>query len=585
MPGFFVSNIDTKISLKDAYPERCIKAAPLVTGMGGGKALCQTLNKFLQDKAFVKLGDRILILEGCLLNKADLFEKMGVRDVPALMASMYSRYGEDFFRHFRGSFSGAVYDGTLEKWIVFTNHAGDAAVFYCCAGGKFAAGSQITYILDWCKEQEIQKTFNESCAYQMLTFGYVVSDETYAKEIKRLHGGDYLVWQDGQLSVRNYHRFVKHTERFEGKTESEIIEAIDYTFRQAVAKEWGKDEEYNYEHLADLSGGLDSRMNVWVAHEEMDCRATILTYCKEGYLDESIARQIAEYWNDTFIFKSLDDAAFMYDIDKNTALLGGLSLYSGITGGRAALESLEMDRFGIEHTGMIGDAVLGSFLRSSDDEARKWPSGMYSEKLSRYLPEHIKMLSDGYDAYEIYLIYARGFRGACNTHLLRRNYTEVSSPFLNVEFLQLCFDIPVQIRIGHHIYKKWIISKYPQAARFQWEKTGGMLTEPAILTQMRRWGKKGPKMLLRLLGKDAMIADGMNPIDYWLAANKVLRNYLDTYMCDGIKRWAGLYSPALSQNMERLYNTGNASEKAMVLTVLAATKLYFGGAIDGADRI
>jgi hypothetical protein len=46
-----------------------------------------------------------------------------------------------------------------------------------------------------------------------------------------------------------------------------------------------------------------------------------------------------------------------------------------------------------------------------------------------------------------------------------------------------------------------------------------------------------------------------------------------------------LYSPALSQNMERLYNTGNASEKAMVLTVLAATKLYFGGAIDGADRI
>ena len=113
MPGFFVSNIDTKISLKDAYPERCIKAAPLVTGMGGGKALCQTLNKFLQDKAFVKLGDRILILEGCLLNKADLFEKMGVRDVPALMASMYSRYGEDFFDIFAAVFPAQF---TMGHW-------------------------------------------------------------------------------------------------------------------------------------------------------------------------------------------------------------------------------------------------------------------------------------------------------------------------------------------------------------------------------------------------------------------------------------------------------------------------------------
>ena len=35
------------------------------------------------------------------------------------------------------------------------------------------------------------------------------------------------------------------------------------------------------------------------------------------------------------------------------------------------------------------------------------------------------------------------------------------------------------------------------------------------------------------------------------------------------------YSPALTEDLSRLYDEGNASEKAMALTVLAATEMYF----------
>ena len=78
-------------------------------------------------------------------------------------------------------------------------------------------------------------------------------------------------------------------------------------------------------------------MNLWIAHEEKKRKVTIITYCRIGYLDEIIAKQISLFWQDEFIFKSLDDASFMYDIDENTALLGGLSLYSAITGGKRLL--------------------------------------------------------------------------------------------------------------------------------------------------------------------------------------------------------------------------------------------------------
>ena len=151
----------------------------------------------------------------------------------------------------------------------------------------------------------------------------MAADDTYAKEIKRLHGGDYLLRENGVLSVKQYHRFHSDTERFKGYSEEELIDAIDENFRNAVQLEWAKDDEYEYEHLADLSGGLDSRMNLWVAHEMKPIHANVLTYSQAGYLDQTISEQIAYYWKDELIFKPLDDATFLYDIDIATELLGG----------------------------------------------------------------------------------------------------------------------------------------------------------------------------------------------------------------------------------------------------------------------
>lgn len=579
MPGFFVSNVNTSIQLKDMYEKRCISDRLRLPERGVVER--QTLNKFLEDKAFWETEDLVVVIEGYLLNKDELFKNYSVTSTAKLVETMLKESGEQFFKSFRGCFSGAVFQKAERKWIVFTNQIGDNPVFYLFEDGMFAAGSQVQYVLDYCKEMGIGLSFNEECAYQMLTYGFMAGDDTYAHQIRRLHGGDYIVASDKGIEVKTYHRFEAHPERLSGKTETEIIDLIDETFRRAVQLEWEKDEEYGYLHLADLSGGLDSRMNLWVAHEMKDRHATVLTYSKQGELDEEISKQIASYWQDELLFKPLDDISFMEDIDDNTELLCGLSLYSGITGGKRLLETLDLSRYGIEHTGMVGDVALGSFYHSEAERAGKIPTGRYSEKLSDKLPDRIKNLPNNYDDYEVYLMYVRGFHGACNSHLIRRNYTEVGSPFLNVEFMQLCYDIPVDLRMYHHIYKKWVITKYPGAAQFKWEKLGGKITETPLRSKIRLLLKRGSKKVLKTIGIKLKNAHGMNPIDYWLSNNTKMKAYLDEYAKRGIEKWKGELSQELIHDLDWLYTTGNAWEKSMVLTVLASAKLYFGDMRNG----
>lgn len=570
MPGFFVSNKVVDIPLHNLFNDRCV-AEKLASNQWTAKR--NTLNKFMDDKAFSVTENAVLILDGVLLNKKQLLCQYNVDDVANLMWQMYLKNGNTFFVDFRGPFSGVLHDRNNNKWIVFTNHIGDAAVYCAYVDGCFFAGSQVNYVLDAMRECNVEVTFNESAAYQMLTFGFMEDNGTYANEIQRLHGGTYLCVENGEANIIEYHRFRKNPERFSGKTEKEIIAELDEAFRNASTLEYGKDDEYGYRYLVDISGGLDSRMNMWVAHMMKHRHMQLMTYSKANYLDERIAKQVAEFWNDELLVKTLDDASYLYEIDDIVFMNGGLSLYSGITGGKRMLETINTDSFGLEHTGQINGAIIGSYYRTMKNGKGVAGLGMFSEKLKHRLSGSTL---DKYDDYELYALYTRGFRGIMNTQQIRRNFTEAITTTSNTDFLQLCLDIPAEIRVEHKLYKKWIISKYPEAAKFKWEKTGGRITEFALFTKLRRIVFKGPLKLLRILGLHRYINTGMNPLDYWVSRNKEVKEYMDTYEANGYASMPCQASQQLIDDMKYLYKIGNINEKAMVLTVLASAKLYFG---------
>lgn len=565
MLGFMISNIFKRA------PET--ESADKVSGsmeVGNSFVSRCTLNKFMNDKVFFQDDEGAYITEGVILNTSVL--KREGETFPATVKRLWKEDSYSFFGQFRGSFSGAVFDCKEQEWIVYTNQVGDKPIFYFAKDGQWIIASRILDILEAMRELGLGRTLNEQAFYNILTYGFMPDEQTYACEIKRLCAGQRLrIDASGNITVERYHKFRRDGLDLTDKTEKEIIDEMDKLFQKAVSLEYDKDKEYGLRHLADLSGGLDSRMNVWVAHELGYRRCVNVTYCQSNYLDEIIAKQIAASLGNECIVRTLDDATFLYDIDSIVEMNGGLALFSGITGGKQLLDTLDMRQFGVEHTGQIGDSIVGTHLQSRAELKDMEPDGLYSERFVSHIDQN---LVKRYENKEEYLTYTRYFMGALSTHMIRQHYTEVATPFLDVDFVNYCYSIPIEMRTGHKLYKKWIMDKYPEAAEFKWEKIQDYITTPYWLCRMKQICRHAPGKVMRILKRSPNgITGGMNPIDLWLKKDRELQKYWNEYYTGHIEN--RMLSDTLREDIKSMWASGNALERTQVLTVLAACNLYF----------
>lgn len=567
MPGFFISNCSRPV-LKNSCNERCAAAAFDSCGFHCAR---NTLARFMDDKLFCEDDRYILIVEGVVLNKVELLERYRLSDMRELVIKLYEQQGETYFNAFRGSFSGALYDKGLKRWVVYTNHYGDKALFYYIGKQGFAIGSQVNYILASLKELGVGVAIDTDAVYKLLTYGFMNDDATPCSFIRRLLPGHYAIIDEGGFAVYEYWRPKGNKLDLSKLSEEELIDGLDERFRRAVSREFDKDDEYGYRHLCDLSGGLDSRMTTWVARDLGYDPLLNLTYCQSGYLDEKIASQIAADLGNEFIFKSLDDAGFMFESGKITAMNFGLSPYFALTGGDSMLRSLRIEDCGVEHTGQVGDVVIGTFVRKLGKAGVVGHSGMYSSMLADRLAP---IAADCYEDAEQYLLQTRAFLGACASHLIRSNYTEVASPFLDVDVMEYCFSIPVEKRHGHKLYKKWIRAKYPEAATYIWEKEGVSLTATNFSVKLRKLRKKVKIHMQRALPSLAANDKyGMNPFDYWYATRPGLRDHLSNTF---ERTLDSVGNEDLRTDMRMLFDRGTAIEKAMAVSAGVAIEYYRG---------
>lgn len=570
MPGFFISNRDCDCQINNFYNDCCNREKISDCGFVIQR---NTLNKLLDDKIFQQNEHYIVITEGVILNRTTLMKKYGKTDFFETVISMYETCGEDFFKDFRGSFSGAIYLKSNKKWIIFTNHVGDKQVFYYINGEDFAVGSEVNYLVEWMKKSGIQYHMDETGIYFQLTYGFMGDSNTLIQEVKKLQAGTYLVIKDGKYEIKTYHRFRYNKYDLSALREDEIIEGIDQRFRKAVRLEFEKDKEYGYRHFGELSGGLDSRMTLWVANDLGYRNITAATYCKSGYIDEKIAEQIACHCGFQWIFKSLDDASMMFDVDKITKMSFGLDYYLGMAHSNSLYEHLNLKDIGLCHTGQLGDVIVGGTYAFypypvKNFDVHKAYSNMLISRVDR---SHLRQ----YDWLELYCLYVRGFLGTLNSHAMRQNYFEIVSPFLDIDFIEYCLSIPLNMRFQHNIYKKWIVKKYPDAAQFKWETINAKITDSKLKVALIHIIRRGPAKLTKMLGikSDLTLPVNMNPYDLWYFHKAQVKEFMDSYFADNIETYG--MGAQLLEDMKMMYTRGNATEKAQVLSVLSALKLYF----------
>ena len=530
-------------------------------------------NKFENDNLFIETIDHIIVLKGVILNKKTLLK-------PSLnweetITALYLKEGDAFFKKFRGSFCGAFYDKKEDKWLVFTDHIGSRTLYFYKKGEVYFISSQISEIYTFLKDNDRSYSLNIDSAYNLLSYGYMLGDKTLCNDIHKIMPGNYLCIQDGSVEMINYYKLPKS--KLEGNVdEDEIIENLDIKFREAIRLQFEKDREYSYKHLVTLSGGLDSRMTSWVAHQMGYVDQINLTFSQSDYLDETIAKKIAADLGHEWIFKALDNGTFLKDIDEITNISGGNALYYGLAHSNSIYKYLNYDKLGISHSGQLGEVVIGSNITRLNTGDLKTLGGKYSETLEN--KNSLNKSFESFEDLELAELYQRGFNGANEGLKIGQIYTETLSPFYNVDFWEYCLSIPIKNRMNHGIYLKWILSKYPDAANYKWEKINALPSANHFSINYKGRQillKKVPSLILQKLGlklPSTSTKNHMNPLEYWYKTNNTLRTFQDNYFKENIHR---ITDGSLKFDCQNLYNSGNAIEKNQVLTLLSAIKLHF----------
>jgi len=528
-----------------------------------------THQKFFNDSIIFENDSFLIETHGVFLG----IRETGLGKLASFLIKAYLLNGETFVNELRGSFFLHLFDKQKDKHLVYTNHVGDQRVFYYAKGNEIIVSNSIKAIIQ--SKNSTHFHLNNTAGYYLLTFGYMLHDLTLVNEIHRLRPGAYLVIENQSLKIKKYYQ-LRNSPNTSITTE-EAIDHIDLLFRKAIAREFEKDLEYSFEHLSSLSGGLDSRMTTWVAHEMGYFPMTNFTFSQTGYLDMSVAQDIANDLKHEWVFKSLDHGDFLTNLEDVISINEGISTYSGQTHGKRAVDLLNLDRFGVFHTGLVGDVIISSFLKTDQYESPSFGK-MTSDKLIQKLPK--ETLSD-YENQELFLIQNRGFNGALTGCGPIQQYTEVASPFLDVDFLDYCMSIPLHLRKGHFIYKKWILEKHPKAADYIWETLGTTIKAKTIrirgksvpFTKLPQFIYQGIQLNLGLKDKTLLnSASHMNPFDYWYHSNPNLPTFFNKYFSENIHR---ISDPELKKDCEYLFK-GTTTEKMQVLSLLAAIKYIWG---------
>ena len=577
MPGFYISNQICEIETDNLFNEKSLRQ---FIENSEFEIRRNTLKKFLDDKVFEENESYIAIVEGIVLNKKKLMDDYSKRSFFETIIAMYISHGEEFFSAFRGPFSGAFYDKKTEKWIVYTNHVGEVPIFYFCNDNNFIISSDLQWITKTLKKKNIRYTLDRAAVYNLLSFGFMIDESTLISEIKRLEAGCYISYND-KVEVKRYHSFVNTNELAEDISENEIISELDSRFANAVRLTYEKDIEYNYQHVAQLSGGLDSRMNVWVADSLGYKDILCTTFSQSDQLDEKIAKIVAKRLNKEHMIKTLDAANFLKDIDHSVKMNHGLSIYSGVAHGNSMNRYICFDNLGALHTGQLGDVIVGTYVNKSTIHNKVSEiKGAYSEKL-------IKQNATDFASYEneeMFLLYTRALKGVLCTHIAFRNYTELTSPFVDVDLLEYCLSIPLKYRSKHRLYFEWITRKYPGASRIKWEKTNAYITDGKYLARIKfvigKWNYLdvikyfANKLKIENNIMSKQVKNNMNPIELWLVENRELQEFFEKYFNENIDNQ--ICDVELKKDIRDLFVRGNGIEKTLVLTALSGIKLFFG---------
>jgi len=525
-------------------------------------------NQHSFDNYYAENNEIIICLEGVILNRTQLIKSVKSPDI--YLHQLYEQHEKNFVQYLEGEFVGFVYDQQKKKVLAFTNFTATRKLLYYRNANNFVIDTNLIELTNSLKQDKKPYSLDEITMYQLLVCENTLEDYTPIKEVKKLNDAQILTidLNNLELNISSYYAFQP---KFKG-SKREALEEVDRLFTQAVCLEFEKDRELNKETFALLSGGLDSRMTVLVALKNGFSIDEAFCFSQKNYWDERIASQIAKDYTIPFHFVALNGGEYITEIDEIFNVSNGFVVYSGALHTNFAYKSIDRNRFGLIHSGQLGDGVFGMFNKKRMKSPPTKEKIVVHDRLFHRMENEFNQITSQYDNEEHFLTRNVGYNRTVLGSYMAEEFSYQTSPFMHSDFLKFVHSLPEEWKYNQEMYIEWINQFHPDATKYIWERT---LLKP---TSKRRiaFGDKVVKRSFNILVNRVLKKQNigkMTAYEYYFKNEIKHQQKMNAYFEDTIDL---VTSETLKKDLNLLYSTGNFIEKTTVLTVLSIVKHYFG---------
>lgn len=533
-----------------------------------------TNRQFLSDKIFEKCNEYFVIFDGILLNKKKLVEAYAAKNITDLFIKLYEKDGPLFIKKLRGNFCGALYDLNKKRIIVYNNNMSVKPIYYYFDKNNFVFGSSVLNISKVLCKLDIRYTQSRLGAYYLLTFGYMIDDETLVNEIKRLPPASILdvdMSDQDNLVMKIYPYYVYDNTSLHNTSPQQMVNELNDRFRHAVRLSFEKDNEYNKKHLGLLSGGLDSRMIVFCAKSLGYNQMQLLTFAQSASLDEKIARQIARFLHLDLLFYQLDGGDYFKQISDIVQINSGHVFFSGAAHQYTAVSKINNNAFGLLHNGNLADAMQGDYTDAPFHRPPNVVAWATSSKLVPKVFDALLQVKKKYANEEHFAINNNGINAITNGNIMSYDFFETAEPYLDYDVVDYASKIPPEYKYKERLFIMMIEKFYPDAVKFKWEKWRMKPTTKNFFLYKSFVYRNYMRLYKKILRMTTGIYS-MNPFDYWHQTNKDLLFFITKYYNAHIDL---IKDPNINKDCRMLFTAGNAQEKHLVLTYLEIFKQLF----------
>ena len=205
-----------------------------------------------------------------------------------VIVHLYEEKDEEFLSELNGMFALAIWDERKRKLILARDRLGQKPLYYSLINQNLVFGSEIKALLEY---SYLKKDLDWQSLGKYLIYEYSPAPNTIFKNIHKLEPGNFLIYRDNQLKIKNY--WEVSFDKYPLLTKQEYLSGLEQRFENAVTKRLVSDVPLG----VFLSGGIDSTAIAYYAQKNSSSKIKTFSigFADKSFDESKYARQAAKF--------------------------------------------------------------------------------------------------------------------------------------------------------------------------------------------------------------------------------------------------------------------------------------------------